>query len=96
MQRLRTLLDNTKGKVVRQELSCTTKLKRAENRMSLLKMEHNDLKDLTHNEKLIKKKIKNENKNIINLRTTLKKQAKKCTHEIEKLNRQLRQCQRGL
>ena len=54
--------------------------------MSLLKMEHNDLKDLTLNERLKKKKIKSENKNIINLRTTLKKQAKKCTNEIEKLN----------
>ena len=94
--KLRETLDNTKAKVVKQELSCKTKLKRIENRMSLLKMELKEKKDVLTSQRGGRRKTKSQDQHVIRLQKSLSSQAKKCTKEIERMNSKLRQCERGL
>ena len=96
INRLRNLLDNSKGKIVRQELSCSTKLKRAENRMKLLKINLKEVKEDLLNHKSRKRNKKQNDKHVVALRTSLASSARKCSKEIDRLNKSLRQCERGL
>ena len=92
---LRNQLENKMASIVKNEMSCKTKMKRIENRMSLLKLDYNEAKAFVTQNRNQKKGHKNYQKELERMRSTMNGQAKKCTKEIERLNGQLRRCQRS-